>query len=306
MIREEAQRQGYVPNLNAQLLKGQRSQTIGLIVPTTPAHIPDPFFSAFVTGVAEQAAHAGFDVLLSTGSVEDLHLYQRMVVRHHVDGVILARIQQNDPRVTYLIETGMPFAAFGRTQANEDSAASFSHIDVDGRAGQYTLTQHLINLGHTHIAYIHPPLNYTFGQQRLEGFAQAMAEAGLTPERSIQKPGNLSEAAGRAAAEHLLTLDRPPTAIMAGNDLMAFGIMRAVQAHGLRVGVDISVAGFDDVHTAEYVHPGLTTMHQPIYEIGQRLVTLLLDTLAGAQTQPRSYLLMPELIVRASTGYAPQ
>ncbi len=299
LILEEAQRQGYAPNLNARLLQGQRTQTIGLIIPASGPRVPDQFFSEFVAGVSHQAAAAGYDLLLSTSAQPsaDTGPYRRLVSRGRVDGLVLARTSRDDARIAYLLETTTPFVVFGRTAFD-----GFPYIDVDGVAGQCALTEHFIALGHRRIAYICPPAHLMFAEYRLEGFRAAMQRHNIPLDPSLIVHGDLTEKSGRELAHHLLSLPHPPTAIMAGNDLMAFGVMSAVQAHGLRVGDDVAVGGFDDVPLAEYIHPGLTTIRQPIYEIGERLTEMLLRMLAGDTLTERAVLLKPELIVRASSG----
>lgn len=301
-ILKEAQRQGYEPNLNARLLQKQRTQTIGLIVPVSSSRLPDPFFSEFVAGVSGQAALAGYDLLLSTDSdqSQELDHYRRIVSRNRVDGLVLARIRRHDPRIEYLLGTDTPFVVFGRT----DQADGYVYIDIDGVAGQAALTAHFIALGHTRIAYISAPASLTFAAHRAQGFHAAMAHAGLSIDADLLVEGDLSEESGYAITCALLAQSTPPTAIMAGNDLMAFGAMRAVQAAGLRVGVDIAVGGFDDIPSAAHIAPGLTTVRQPIYEIGQQLTETLLAMIDGQPVAQRARLLTPQLIVRASSGLA--
>lgn len=302
IILAEAANQGYEPNLNARLLQQQRTQTIGLIIPVSEPRSPDPFFSEFVAGVSGQVAQAGYDLLLSTdhpGEGEIAH-YQRIVSRNRVDGLVLARTRRQDPRIAYLQKTHTPFVVFGRT----DNLTGYTYIDVDGIAGQAALTEHFIALGHTRIAYIAPPAHLMFTEYRMQGYRQAMARAGLTIDPALVMAGSLTERSGYELAQKLLALPQPPTAIMTGNDLMAFGVMSALQAQGLRAGEDIAVGGFDDVPAAEHLHPGLTTIHQPIHEIGQQITLMLLKMIAGESVNDRAILLKPQLIVRASSGPA--
>lgn len=301
LILAEADRQGYQPNLNARLLKHQRTQTLGLIAPVTAPRRPDRFFNEFVTGVSHRATAAGFDVLLSTSeSTDDIAPYRRLVSRGRVDGVILARTARHDARIDYLLAAGVPFAVFGRSA----NAREYTHIDVDGIHGQRAVTEHLIRLGHRRIAYVTPPPHLMFSEYRLAGFKQAMDDHRLPVDPALIVAGDLTEAGGEAAAAALLALADPPTAIMCGNDLTAFGVINACETRGLTVGRDVSVTGFDDVPFASYLKTPLTTVGQPIYDIAQQLTTLLLQMVAGDldPASPRGMLIEPELIVRASTG----
>lgn len=300
LILEEANRQGYVPNLNARLLQKQRTQTIGLIMPFMHPRLTDPFFSEFVAGISSGAATAGYDLLISTDMTDttEMETYRRLVSRGRVDGMVLVRTRHNDPRIAYLLQTKLPFVVFGRT----DYPDKFTYIDMDGVVAQRLLTEHFIHYGHRRIAYASPPAHLMFAGYRIAGYRAALAAHGIQFDDALLISGELTERSGRDIAEHLLNLPEPPTAIMTGNDLMAFGVMRAIQERGLRVGKDIAVGGFDDIPLAEHIHPGLTTIHQPIYETGQRLVTLLVQMMNGDMSPPRAILLEPELIIRASSG----
>ncbi len=300
IILEEAQRQSYEPNLQARLLQGMRSQTIGLIIPAYGPRFSDPFFSQFVAGVGNQAAIAGFDLLLSTHAPtpDELDTYRRMVAGRRVDGLILSRTRLHDARIEYLAQTTMPFVVFGRTQ----TPADYVYIDVDGYQGQAELTEHFISLGHQRIAYITPPQYLTFSYFRMQGFQDAMARHGLSIPTDYVVEGDLTESSGYAAASTLLQLENPPTVIMTGNDLMALGVISYALNRGLRVGDELAVGGFDDIPPAEHVHPGLTTMHQPIYQIGQHLTQALLDLIEKKPSDQRGILMPPKLIVRGSSG----
>jgi LacI family transcriptional regulator len=129
-----------------------------------------------------------------------------------------------------------------------------------------------------------------------------MTRHNLPVDNKLIVHGDLTERGGYTAAQRLLEVSDRPTAIMTGNDLMAFGAMRAIEERGLKVGDDIAVGGFDDIPLAELVHPTLTTLRQPIYEIGRRLASTLVHMLAGEEIPDRAILLRPELIIRESSG----
>jgi LacI family transcriptional regulator len=301
IILTEAQQQGYEPNQLARLLQGQRSQTLGLVIPASGPRFSDPFFSALVSGVGNEAAAAGFDLLMSTHAPDpdEINTYRRLVAGRRVDGLILSRVRMEDARIAYLAQTDMPFVVFGRTSGQKHD---YVYIDVDGLVGQRELTQHFIELGHQHIAYITPPQYLTFSQLRVQGFHQAMENRGYHIPHDYVLEGNMTETDGYQAADALLNLPNAPTAIMTGNDLMALGVMSQIQGRGLRVGDEIAVGGFDDIPAAEHIHPGLTTLHQPIYQIGQQLAQTLLQMIAGNPPEQSETLMPPRLIVRGSSG----
>jgi LacI family transcriptional regulator len=300
IILSEARRQGYEPNLQARALQTQRTQSIGFILPVISPRFHDPFFSEFVAGVGNTAADSGFDLLLSAQSPlnGEIEHYRRLVAGKRVDGLVLIRTRYNDERIRYLAQAHVPFVAFGRTSDVED----YVYVDVDGIAGQGALTQHLIDLGHRRIGYITPPQDLMFSHFRLQGYRETMERNNIPVDESLIVEANLTEGGGSEGAHRLLALPIPPTAIMCGNDLMALGVMNVIQEKGLRVGDDIAVGGFDDIPLAEHIRPGLTTIHQPIYEIGQQIAHTLLKLIRTETVKNPSVLIKPELVVRKSSG----
>jgi LacI family transcriptional regulator len=210
----------------------------------------------------------------------------------------VVRTRHRDQRIAYLVEHGFPFVAFGRS----DTEADFPYLDVDGRAGIRQLTQHLIKLGHRRIAFVSAPLDLLFASHRLEGYRQALEAHDIPYSESLVAEGQLTERSGYAAGQELLSRDGHPTAIIACNDLMALGVMSAARELGLTIGQDVAVAGFDDVSLAEHAHPSLTTVRQPVYEIGWRICEMLSDLLQGKPLAERHVVLQPQLIVRQSCG----
>jgi LacI family transcriptional regulator len=295
---------GYQPNLLARQLRSQRTQTLGLIIPSADNSISNEFFSQLLLGIGDAASRAGYDLLVSAHvpGEPEMAAYRRIVGGNRVDGMILARTRQNDERIAYLQSLDHPFVVNGRGAPGERS--DFPFIDVDSQTGIALAVAHLVELGHTHIGLILPPPEMAFTGFRHLGYRDSLSAAGLPYRADYVTQGDLQRSGGFAQANTLLDAHPELTAIVASNDLMALGAISAVQARGLQVGVDISVTGFDGIPAAEYSHPPLTTLHQPIYEIGRRLVALLNHLILGstpeaAQTQS---LLSSTLIVRASTG----
>ena len=293
-----AEEMGYTPNLLAQRLQKQRTDTIGFILPTFGPRFSDPFFSEFLAGIGSSATKYGYDILVSTQppGEKELEAYRRKVTGRQVDGFVLVRIRCQDPRIDFLREAGVPFVAFGRTEDSLD----YPYVDEDGEEGMLQLTRHLLDHGHRRIAYISPPLTLMFARYRMKGVKRALNEAGVALPAEYLLTGELTQRSGREAARQLLALPEPPTAIIAGNDLMALGAMSAIQERGLEVGKDIAVAGFDDIPMAEATHPPLTTVHQPIYKIGSLVTEMLIHIIRGVTPEQTQYLLKPRLIIRQS------
>jgi LacI family transcriptional regulator len=306
LITRTAEEMGYRPNVMARRLQKQRTDTLGFVIPTFGPRFSDPFFSELLAGIGNEAASHDYDLLVSThppDTPEEELAYERLVRERRVDGVILTRTRINDVRIAYLLEQGFPFATFGRTQVE----GSFACVDVDGELGVFQATQHLIKLGHRDIAIIKAPADLMFTMHRCAGFYRAMETFGLSVKPTWQESADLTERGGYAAASRLLAGTQVPTAIVACNDLMAIGAMRAAREVGLTVGRDLSVVGFDDIPLAEHAHPTLTTVHQPVYQIGREVCHMLVQILAGESSLAgtRQVFFKPELMIRESIGPPP-
>lgn len=296
-----AREMGYIPSHAARQMRRQRTETLGYILPTALPRFADPFFSEFIAGLGDEATLHNFDLLVSTappGSAAEQALYRRWVQGRRVDGMVLSRMRLDDWRAQYLHEAGLPFVASGRSRTPVD----FPYVEVDSRSGFAALVAHLVARGHRRIAYIGAPATLTLQADRFAGYCDGLAAAGITFDPSLVAEGNLTRMGGYQAAQRLLALPQPPTAIVGVNDLTAIGAMRAARERGLVIGRDLAVAGFDGTEDAEHADPPLTTLNQPVYEIARRLVRMLLALIAGEPLAERHVLLQPELIVRASTG----
>jgi LacI family transcriptional regulator len=205
-----------------------------------------------------------------------------------------------DQRIQYLRESGFPFVAFGRTEGEVD----FAYVDEDSQYGMQLLAEHLVGLGHRRIALISAPTDLMLTQYRVQGLAQGLERAGIHLDDRLVRVGDLTQRGGYTQARLLLDLPEPPTAIVACNDLMAFGAMSAAQERGLEVGRDIAITGFDDIPMAEYSHPPLTTLHQPVYEIGEKVCKMLIHRILGETLEEDHIILRPRLVIRESSGGA--
>ena len=299
-IRQTAEEMGYVPNSLAQRFQKRKTDTIGLILPTFGPRFSDPFFSELLAGIGNKAANQGYDLLVSTRPPgnEELLAYRQIVQGSRVDGLVVVRTRKNDERIEYLRSVQFPFVAFGRTEGELD----FPFADEDGEAGFRLVADHLINLGHRRIACIASPPDLMFSQFRLEGLRSRLQELNFPLDPDLIRIGDLTQRSGYEQAADLLNLGNPPTAIVAFNDLMAFGAMSAAQNRGLVVGSDVSVTGFDNIPMASHSHPPLTTVDQPIYQIGSMVCEMLIKCIKGDAFELRQVLLQPELNIRESSG----
>lgn len=303
VVQAAADELGYAPNLQARRLKMQRTDTLGFIMPTFGPRFSDPFFSEFLAGIGNEAAEHNYDLLVSThapDSEREAAAYRRAVNGGWVDGLIVVRTREQDSRIQLLQSRGFPFVTFGRT----NTPNPYAYIDVDSRHGVHQLIQHLIDAGHKTIGFIAPPSGLMFGRHRSEAFYATMAEAGLPVNPDWVVVSDMTQRGGRAAIDEILQNETLPSAVFAANDMMALGAMARLLERGFVIGRDIAIAGFDDIPTSAYAHPPLTTVHQPIYDIGRRCCQMLLDLITQRPATLPFEMIKPELIVRESSSSA--
>ena len=300
-VRRVALELGYEPNIVARQLQKQRTDTIGLILPTFGPRFLDPFFSEFLAGVGSEATRQGFDLLVSTRAPgeEEEKAYLKNIRSRRVDGFIIVRTRRRDGRISLLQENNYPFASFGRVEGNND----FPLVDEDSELGVKLVVNHLVEQGHIRLACIAASSDLMFAHYRLKGFIETLEAHGLPVDTTLITEGDLTQRAGREDGGQLLDRVNPPTAIVACNDLMALGAMGAAQERGLVVGRDIAITGFDDIPWAEHAHPPLTTVHQPIYQIGTIVCQMLIKVISGEEIAERQVILQPSLIIRQSSGH---
>lgn len=303
LVRAAAEELGYSPNTMAQRLQKRQSDTLGLIIPTSGPRFSDPFFSEFIAGIGNTAARLGYDLLVATRppGENEVKSYLSSMSTHRVDGFVVVRTRCNDARINLLREKRFPFVSFGRVEGDLD----FSFVDEDGAEGMATVVRHLHGLGHRRMACIAPPSTLMFAHHRRAGLLGTWEALDLDPANLTVVMGDLTQRGGYEACGPLLDGPNRPTAILACNDLMAFGVMRAAQERGLTVGRDLSVTGFDNIPMAEYSHPPLTTVNQPIYQIAGMLCEMLVRHLRDEAAPVERVLLTPTLIARESTGAPP-
>jgi LacI family transcriptional regulator len=308
-VREAIASLGYRPNLLARSFRRRVTHTIGLLVPDTS----NPFF-AEVARTAEDAGFAeGYSVVLCNSDLSPVkqEIYIDVLLAKRVDGLILVSsglIPGNDGHdaVERLLEAGVPCVVVDRDLGE----TPVDQVMVDNEQGGYLAGQHLIALGHRRIACLVGPSDLTPSAGRIAGFRRALAEAGLAVAAQGLVRGNGRSDGGAAATQQLLERGSIPaggvTAIFAFNDQMAIGAIGALQRAGCRVPEDISVVGFDDIPQSAAIFPALTTVAQPIAEMGRIGVQLLLDRIAqggpdGHASWQRTRL-STRLVVRESTG----
>ncbi len=300
LIIETAREMGYVPNQAARQLRRRRSDVIGYILPAETPRFSDPFFAEFTAGLGDEAAAHGFDLLVSTappGSLAEQQAYERWLHARKVDGMVLNRLHLQDWRVQYLAQAQFPFVTFERSLDPYD----YPSVEVNGRHWFKILVDHLVSRGHRRIAYIGAAPGLKIQADRFEGYTDGLVNHGLDVDARLVVAGNLTSESGYRAAERLLSLTDPPTAIASVDDMTAIGVLHAAREMGWTVGQDLAVVGFDGIEGFEHTQPPLTTINQPVYQIARRLVQMLAARISGDSLDEMRVQIEPKLEIRKST-----
>jgi len=294
-VRRAVEELGYVPNHAARTLVTQRTDLIALVLPETTSRVfsDDQFFPGVIHGVSQQLEAADKQLVLMLAGSEASHArIERSVAAHHVDGVMLASLHGADPLPAALTRIGIPVVC------NERSLGPSSppYVGVDNVGGAEVAVRHLLAAGRNRIATIAGPQDMIGGIDRLTGYRNALRDSSR---RSIVAVGDFTLDSGHTAMRQLLADDPNLDAVFVASDLMADGALQALRQAGRRVPDDIAVIGFDDISRAQYTDPPLTTVRQPIIEIGRQMARQLLRLVAGEEIEDRMTL-PTELVIRQS------
>jgi DNA-binding LacI/PurR family transcriptional regulator len=292
---------GYRTNVTARSLRKQATGLIGYTWTPMPPDRANPILDRFLTGTMQAAEAVGYHLMLfpSPASDEQVNVYRQLIHSGRVDGFIVASTNYDDPRIKLLMELNFPFVAFGRANPEWD----FCYVDIDGRAGVRAATEHLLAQGHRAIAVIAWPGSSRVGTSRFAGYQDAMAAAGIEIKPCWVMRAESSIADGYSVMQELLSLPagERPTAVVAIDDNLAMGAMRAAQDAGIAVGPQLGITGFDDTPGIQHLSPPLSSVRQPILEVAQTLVPMLFQLIDGRRPDPDKVILQPRLIVRASS-----
>jgi LacI family transcriptional regulator, galactose operon repressor len=294
---EAARDLGYQPHGPARALAGGASHTIGLVLRQSPEQVAiDALLAETLWGIGSEAHQGGYRVMVEPLS-PDRGKYSDLVVSQRVDGLIVSGPRTDDQELVDLVREGFPIILQGSLPSLDAPS-----VDVDNRAGARTAVEHLLGLGHRRIGCVtNAPLAYTAASERLAGYHDALAAAGVEADPALVFEGAFDAASGHAAAAQLLEASPDVTALFVASDIVAFGAMRAVREAGRRIPADVSVVGFDDIPLARHFDPPLTTIHLPARALGAAAGRALVERLAGRAWSER-ILLPTELIVRDSTA----
>lgn len=288
---------GYAPNRAARSLVTRRSDSIGLVVTESQDRIfGEPFFASLIRGVSDALAETDVQlVLLLSRSNEERSRVERFLSTH-VDGVLLVSAHAQEPLLEQLTTGQLPAVLAGRPLRS----TSLPYVDVDNVNGAYQAVEHLVGQGRRRIATIAGPQDMAAGIDRLAGYREALDGVAGTDETLIEV-GDFSTASGERAAQQLLERQPDLDAIFAASDLMAAGALHVLQRSGRRVPEDVAVIGFDDSVVAATTHPQLTSVHQPIGDLGRQMIMRLREALDGPSLVPSATVLPTHLVLRDST-----
>lgn len=289
---------GYVVNRHARSLITGRSDSVGFLL-TEPQErfFEDPNFNILLRGCTQAlAAHDIPLLLMLAGTEEERRRIARYITAGHVDGVLLVSSRSGDPVAEELCEAGVPLVACGKPIG---LGSKVSYVAAADRDGARDMVRHLLSLGRRRIGVVTGPLDTPGGVERLAGYKEMLAEAGVAFDERLVVSGDYSRASGDAGAERLLAQAPDLDAVFVASDLMAQGVLAALRRAGRRVPDDIAVGGFDDSPAATAASPALTTIRQPWDRISNEMVRVLLAQIGGED--PAAVILPTELVKREST-----
>ncbi|MGP1675115.1 MAG: LacI family DNA-binding transcriptional regulator [Candidatus Limnocylindrales bacterium] len=293
-------RLGYVPNRAARSLVTRRSDSIAVVI-TEPANrlFNDPFFPRLIRGVSTALSARDLQLVLL---MPDDDVDERRTVRYltggHVDGVILVSLHGDDPLPRQLAARNIPLVVLARPPHGVD----VNYVDADNRDGARRATAHLLDGGRRQVATITGPNDMVAGIDRLAGYVDALRDAGIALDDALVANGDFTLAGGEAAMERLLAARPELDAVFCASDLMAVGALAVLQAAGRRVPADVAIVGYDDAPIALTTRPTLSSIRQPIEEMGREMVNLLAENVEQVDRVPRRIVLATELIRRASSA----
>ncbi|HYO40041.1 MAG TPA: LacI family DNA-binding transcriptional regulator [Nocardioidaceae bacterium] len=301
-VQQAIEKLGYSPNRAARNLRTRSSHLVGLRVDPAVEDSANALMDRFVHSLVESTEVAGYHVLLFTagGDHEATCPYDELLRSAAVDAFVVTDTFRGNPHASWLGSQGVPFVAFGRPW--DDPAARHPWVDVDGRAGVALSVDHLVERGHSRIAWAGWQKGSFIGEDRRSGWVTRMHEHGLPTSRLSARGDDTLEFGSRAA--HALLDVSPadrPTAFLCASDTVAMGVLRALDERGLRAGRDLAVVGFDDSIAAQVCSPALTSVRQPLEQVAVEVVRFLGDLLAHHPIPEPGCILAPTLSVRSTS-----
>lgn len=288
---------GYVPNTLARSLRSRRTQTVALMV----TDITNPFFTTLARGVEDTANQAGYTVIFcnTDESQEKEEKYLKVLLQKQVDGLLLVPTQSSGKAIQQIQTHGTPVVVLDRRIPD----VAVDTVRCDSVDGAYQLARYLISLGHRQIAILSGAPGISTADDRVTGYRKALAEANIDIDEQYIFRGAVTPESGYRMTRQAVSLSLRPTALIASNNFITIGAMKALQEIGLEVPDDVALVGFDDLPPAMVTFPFFTVTSQPAYEMGTTAMELLLKRLEGKESDPYQEVILPtQLIIRHSSG----
>ncbi|PYI51798.1 LacI family DNA-binding transcriptional regulator [Paenibacillus flagellatus] len=287
----------YQPSVVASALTGKSTFSIGLLIPD----LANPFFAELARSVEDRGQELGFNLVMCStdNNPKKEASYVTLLKQKRVDGIIIATGLSDETILKGLIDQKIPLAFVARDMPSVVSDS----VLIDDFMGGYLGASHLVSLGHRRIAILSDDLAQRSGSERIRGYRHALEEAGIAFEPDYVAESASSPDAGKRRTFELLDSEKPPTAIFAFNDLLAIGVVQAAKERRLSIPWDLSVVGFDNTILAGIVDPPLTSVSQPIPDIGRQVMDVLIGAIRDRKQAKERIVLKPELIVRESTAF---
>lgn len=300
-VLKTAKKLSYKPNALAKGLVLRRTETLGVIIPD----ISSPFYAELVRGVEQEASANGYHLILCTtaGKLSKEELYLRLLGERRVDGMILMTPRGDEEVIRQLQSEEFPLVVADRDVQAADGVVE---VIVDNLHGALIAMEYLIGLGYRRIGFIGGTPTLQASRDRLRGYQLAIHEHGLPFQDDWVCTGDFLKEGGYRCMKELISIEPPLDAVFAASDLMAIGAIQAIREVGKRVPDDIAIVGFDDIPLAAHFDPPLTTVRQPMAEMGAMACRLLLQLIRGEEILERKVILQTELIVRGSCEVAQQ
>lgn len=296
-VEEAISELGYVPNTLARSLRSKRTNTLALIL----TDITNPFFTTLARGVEDAASDAGYTVIFcnTDESPTEEKKYLQVLLQKQVDGILLVPARSSGESVELVQKHGTPVVVIDR----HVKAGNVDVVRGDSLQGSYALTKLLLDLGHRRLAIISGPKDVSTSEDRVEGFRQALSERQIPVDSQMVYYGGYTQKYGYDITRKILELPNRPTGIVAANNFISLGSMKALLDAGMRVPEDIALVGFDDLPSGMVIFPFFTVAAQPAYQMGQTAFKLLLARLHEQEPGACKEIILPvEIIVRQSSG----
>ncbi|MCK8676574.1 LacI family DNA-binding transcriptional regulator [Streptomyces lichenis] len=289
---------GYVPDRAARALAGARTGAVALVVPETESRLfAEPYFLDIIRGVSAELGDADMQLLLTLiRSGRERQRFEQYLAAQRVDGVLLVSVHRDDPLPELVARLGLPAVLNGRRSAEE----RVPYVDCDNTGAGRSAVAHLAGRGRRRIAAITGPLDMYAARCRLDGYRDGLAAAGLPADERLVAEADFTEEGGRRAMRELLGRRPGLDGVFAASDLLAAGARAVLREAGRRVPEDVALVGVDDSAVARLMDPALTSVRQPIEEMGRRMARILLRQIAGGGADSRHVVLPTELVVRDS------